>query len=128
MLDREGPGGRGGAARCEGRRVGAESRPAGSGKCQRGSRPPPGVPRTHGRFAACRRALCVFASLRPLRLCVGPFSPPHSYLSASIGSSFAALKAGKRPKKMPTEAENPMPMANDHQGSETGKPEKRLMV
>ena len=27
------------------------------------------------------------------------------------------------PKKMPTEAENPRPMANDHQGSETGKPE-----
>ena len=29
------------------------------------------------------------------------------------------------PKKMPTEAENPRPMANDHQGSEMGKPETR---
>ena len=31
--------------------------------------------------------------------------------------------AGKRPKKMPTLAEKPMPMANDHQGREIGKPE-----
>ena len=30
--------------------------------------------------------------------------------------------AGNRPKKMPTVAEKPMPSANDHQGSETGKP------
>ena len=32
------------------------------------------------------------------------------------------------PKKMPTEAEKPMPMANDHHGSEIGKPETRLMI
>ena len=30
--------------------------------------------------------------------------------------------AGNMPKKMPTLAEKPRPMANDHQGSETGKP------
>ena len=30
------------------------------------------------------------------------------------------------PKKMPTLAEKPRPIANDHQGSETGKPETRL--
>ena len=33
--------------------------------------------------------------------------------------------AGKRPKKMPTLAEKPMPRANDHQGSETGKPDSQ---
>ena len=49
-------------------------------------------------------------------------APSYSYLSASIGSSREALKAGNRPKKMPTLAEKPMPSANDHQGSETGKP------
>ena len=36
-----------------------------------------------------------------------------------------ALIAGKSPKKMPTLAEKPMPMANDHQGSDTGKPESQ---
>ena len=30
--------------------------------------------------------------------------------------------AGTMPKNTPTLAEKPMPMANDHQGSETGKP------
>src|SRR5499427_2319414 len=29
------------------------------------------------------------------------------------------------PKKMPTEAENPSPMANDHHGSEIGKPDAK---
>src|SRR4029453_14090296 len=48
---------------------------------------------------------------------------PYSYRSASIGSMRDALMAGKRPKKMPTLAEKPMPRANDHQGSEIGKPE-----
>ncbi len=48
----------------------------------------------------------------------------YSYLSASIGSSRDALIAGNRPKKMPTLAEKPIPSANDHQGSDTGKPEK----
>ena len=31
------------------------------------------------------------------------------------------------PKKMPTEAEKPMPMANDHHGSEIGKPDTTLI-
>jgi hypothetical protein len=35
------------------------------------------------------------------------------------------LKAGYIPKKMPTEAENPRPIAKDHQGSEMGKPDTR---
>ena len=43
------------------------------------------------------------------------------------GSSRAALKAGQMPKKMPTEAEKPMPMANDHHGSEIGKPDRMLI-
>src|SRR4029434_10771122 len=47
----------------------------------------------------------------------------YSYLNASIGSRRDALIAGKSPKKIPTLAENPMPIANDHQGSETGKPD-----
>ena len=49
----------------------------------------------------------------------------YSYRSASIGSRREALTAGYMPKKMPTEAEKPRPMANDHQGSEMGKPETR---
>ena len=48
-----------------------------------------------------------------------------SYRSASIGSRRDALNAGYMPKKMPTDAEKPMPMANDHHGSEIGKPETR---
>jgi hypothetical protein len=35
------------------------------------------------------------------------------------------LIAGYIPKKMPTAAENPRPMANDHQGREMGKPDNR---
>ena len=49
----------------------------------------------------------------------------HSYLSASIGSRREALTAGYMPKKMPTEAEKPRPMANDHHGREMGKPDTR---
>ena len=49
----------------------------------------------------------------------------YSYLSASIGSSRDALNAGYRPKKIPTLAEKPIPIANDHQGSEMGKPDSR---
>ena len=44
-----------------------------------------------------------------------------------MGSSRAALKAGKMPKKMPTAAEKPRPMAKDHQGSEIGKPDRMLI-
>ena len=36
--------------------------------------------------------------------------------------------AGNRPKKMPTLAEKPMPRANDHHGSETGKPETQWTI
>ncbi len=46
----------------------------------------------------------------------------YSYRSASIGSRRDALMAGNKPKNIPTLAEKPMPMAKDHQGSETGKP------
>ena len=49
---------------------------------------------------------------------------PYSCRSASIGSSRAARTAGTMPKKMPTVAEKPRPMANDHQGSEMGKPDR----
>src|SRR5581483_11134174 len=49
----------------------------------------------------------------------------YSYRKASIGSRREALKAGYMPKKMPTDAENPMPIANDHHGSEIGKPDAR---
>ena len=35
------------------------------------------------------------------------------------------MNAGYIPKKIPTEAEKPIPMANDHHGSEIGKPEIR---
>src|SRR5262249_46396124 len=49
----------------------------------------------------------------------------YSYLSASMGSRREALIAGNSPKKIPTLAENPMPIANDHQGSDTGKPESQ---
>ena len=41
-----------------------------------------------------------------------------------MGSSLAAFTAGHMPKKMPTVAEKPMPSANDHAGSDTGKPAK----
>ena len=34
-----------------------------------------------------------------------------------MGSRREALKAGYIPKKMPTEAEKPSPMANDHHAS-----------
>jgi hypothetical protein len=47
----------------------------------------------------------------------------YSYLSASIGSRREAFTAGYMPKKMPTAAEKPRPSANDHQGSDTGKPD-----
>ena len=47
----------------------------------------------------------------------------YSYLNASIGSNRDALTAGIIPKKIPTEAEKPIPRANDHQGSEIGNPE-----
>ena len=42
-----------------------------------------------------------------------------------MGSSREARMAGNMPKKTPTLAEKPMPMANDHQGSETGKPDSQ---
>ena len=50
----------------------------------------------------------------------------YSYRSASMGSSLAAFTAGSMPNRMPTVAEKPTPSANDHQGSETGKPAKTL--
>ena len=40
-----------------------------------------------------------------------------------MGSSLDALNAGYMPKKIPTDAEKPIPMANDHHGSEIGKPD-----
>jgi hypothetical protein len=40
----------------------------------------------------------------------------------------AAFMAGYMPKKMPTPAEKPMPIANDHHGSEMGKPDTRWTV
>src|SRR5262249_12593552 len=49
----------------------------------------------------------------------------YSYRRASMGSRRDALNAGYRPKKMPTEAEKPRPMANDHHGIETEKPDTR---
>src|SRR6186997_630730 len=52
----------------------------------------------------------------------------HSYRRASIGSSREALKAGYIPKKMPTAAEKPRPIANDHHGSEIGKPVARCAI
>src|SRR5262249_56351193 len=52
-----------------------------------------------------------------------PAPSPYSYLSASIGSSRDALNAGYMPKKMPTDAEKPRPIANDHHGSEIGNPD-----
>src|SRR3954468_16601850 len=58
---------------------------------------------------------------------IEPASMGYSYRSASIGSSREALNAGYIPKNRPTEAENPRPIANDHQGSEIGKPEIRWM-
>src|SRR5215471_10239893 len=44
-----------------------------------------------------------------------------------MGSRRDALKAGYMPKKMPTEAENPRPIANDHHGREMGNPEIKWM-
>src|SRR5262245_25154100 len=52
----------------------------------------------------------------------------HSYRSASIGSSRDALNAGYIPKKIPTDAEKPRPIANDHHGSEMGKPVARWAI
>src|SRR6476660_8550526 len=52
-----------------------------------------------------------------------PAPSPYSYRSASIESRRDALNAGYIPKKMPTDAENPRPIANDHHGNEIGKPE-----
>src|SRR6185436_200188 len=49
----------------------------------------------------------------------------YSYRRASIGSRREALNAGYMPKNRPTAAENPRPIAKDHHGSETGKPEMR---
>ena len=43
-----------------------------------------------------------------------------------MGSRRDARQAGNTPKKTPTVAEKPSPSANDHQGSETGKPDTRL--
>ena len=51
----------------------------------------------------------------------------YSYLNASIGST-RGLDGGEEPKKMPILAEKPIPMANDHQGSDTGKPETQWMI
>src|SRR4051812_24291532 len=45
----------------------------------------------------------------------------YSYRSASIGSSLDARMAGTMPKKTPMVAENPIPIANDHHGRDTGK-------
>src|SRR5438128_10930776 len=53
---------------------------------------------------------------------------PYSCRRASIGSRRDALNAGYMPKKMPTDAEKPRPIAKDHHGSETGKPETRWMA
>src|SRR3954453_13048086 len=58
----------------------------------------------------------------------GSWKLRYSYLNASIGSNRDALIAGNRPKKMPTLAENPMPSAKDHHGSETGKPEAQWTI
>src|SRR5262245_41596934 len=52
----------------------------------------------------------------------------YSWRSASIGSRREALMAGYMPKKIPTDAEKPRPIANDHQGSEMGKPDTRWTV
>ena len=49
----------------------------------------------------------------------------YSYRRASTGSRRDAVNAGYIPKKRPTDAEKPMPIANDHHGSEIGKPETR---
>ena len=49
----------------------------------------------------------------------------HLYRFANQLGTPNVLTAGHMPQKMPTEAEKPRPMANDHQGSETGKPEIR---
>ena len=46
----------------------------------------------------------------------------YSWRSASIGSRLEALMAGNNPNTMPTADENPRPSANDHHGSEIGKP------
>ena len=45
-----------------------------------------------------------------------------------MGSRRDARTAGTMPKKIPTAAENPKPIAKDHQGRETGKPVARLTV
>src|SRR5262245_43143597 len=52
----------------------------------------------------------------------------YSYRNASIGSRRDALNAGHIPKKIPTDAEKPRPIANDHHGSEMGKPDTRWTV
>ena len=36
--------------------------------------------------------------------------------------------AGNNPKKIPTLAENPMPIAKDHHGSETGNPDAQCTI
>src|SRR5438093_2226636 len=52
----------------------------------------------------------------------------YSYRNASIGSRRDALNAGYIPKKIPTPAEKPRPIANDHHGSDTGKQEAQCMM
>src|SRR5438445_8776538 len=42
---------------------------------------------------------------------------PHSHLSDSIGSSFAAFHAGHNPKMIPTPAEIPIPTPMAHGGT-----------
>src|SRR5215471_839617 len=62
-----------------------------------------------------------------LRRCNAP-QAAYSWRRASIGSRREALKAGYMPKKMPTDAEKPRPIANDHHGSEIGNPEAKCTV
>src|SRR5438552_4436042 len=57
-----------------------------------------------------------------------PTYPTYSYRSASIGSRREALNAGHMPKKIPTDAEKPRPIANDHHGSEMGNPDSTWTV
>ena len=89
------------------------------------ARPPPGGT---GGLATPRPGLPRACTTRPLhtretRLSWfgGSSRFVYSYRRASIGSRADARIAGTRPNTMPTVAENPIPRANDHQGSEIGK-------